>query len=417
MLQTTVLFIGYVWPEPTSSAAGSRMLQLLQFFKNQGATVVFSSPAKKSDHVHNLTSEGIQQKEIELNNASFDDFIKELQPTVVVFDRYMMEEQFGWRVAEHAPNALRILDTEDLHFLRNERKNALKQDKDVTNDALLNSELAKRELASIFRCDLSLIISETEMKLLQEVFNVDEKLLCYLPFLLPKQIEIEQSQERIPKGYTEKEDFIFIGNFIHAPNWDAVLALKETVWPIIRKYLPKAKLHIYGAYATEKVYNLHNEKEGFIVHGWAENAFEVIQNARVMLAPIRFGAGLKGKLVEAMQMQTPSVTTAVGAEGINGSYPWNGFIFNNPIDFAHASVALYTQEEQWQQAVKNGNRILNMRFDASVHKLNLKTAIDSILEDLQAHRTHNFIGSMLMQQTTQASKYLSKWIEVKNRSK
>jgi len=408
MINKTILFIGYVWPEPTSSAAGSRMLQLIHFFKNLGAKVVFSSPAKQSVHVHNLLSEGVQQKEIELNNTSFDDFLKDLQPEIVVFDRYMMEEQFGWRVAEHAPNAMRILDTEDLHFLRNERQKSLKGSADITNDVLLNSELAKRELASIYRCDVSLIISEVEMKLLKEVFKVDEKLLCYLPFLLPQKKENMFS-------FQQKEDFIFIGNFIHAPNWDAVLALKETVWPIIRKELPKAKLHIYGAYATEKVYNLHNEKENFLVHGWAENSFEVIQKARIMLAPLRFGAGLKGKLLEAMQAQTPSVTTSVGAEGINGNYNWNGFIFDNPMDFAHASVALYLEEEQWQQAVKNGNRILNMRFDASVHKLNFKTTLDIISEDINAHRTSNFIGSMLLQQTTQACKYLSKWIEEKNK--
>lgn len=408
MIGSKVLFIGYVWPEPNSSAAGSRMLQLIDFFKSTGSKVTFSSPAKKGTHVFDLETIGVHQQEIELNNGSFDTFLEKLEPTIVVFDRYMMEEQFGWRVAEHAPNALRILDTEDLHFLRYERELALKGKSKADKNALLNSERAKRELAAIYRCDLTLIISEVEMDILKEVFQVDEKLLLYLPFL----IKISEKKE-IP--LEDKQDFIFIGNFIHAPNWDAVLALKETVWPLIKKELPKAKLHVYGAYATEKVYNLNNSAEGFLVHGWAEDAVEVISKAKVMLAPLRFGAGLKGKLVEAMQCNTPSVTTTIGAEGINGSYNWNGFIYDNPLDFAYAAVSLYTEESKWRQAVKNGHKILNMRFDVSVHKLNLKTAIDSIQEELEQHRTTNFIGSMLLQQTTQASKYMSKWIEAKNK--
>ncbi|MCM5663305.1 glycosyltransferase family 4 protein [Galbibacter mesophilus] len=409
MYKKTALFIGYVWPEPNSSAAGSRMLQLLRFFKEQDYEVVFSSPAKKGTHMFDIESEGIQQKEIMLNNNSFDEFVKELNPAVVIFDRYMMEEQFGWRVAENCPETIRILDTEDLHFLRKERQKALKGKSAVDETSLLKSELAQRELASIYRCDVSLIISEVEMDLLKSTFKVPDELLHYLPFMIDK----SNSSNIL---FEDKEDFIFIGNFLHEPNWDAALALKETVWPLIKKQLPKAKLNIYGAYATEKVYNLHNEKEGFLVHGWAENAEKELSKSRILLAPLRFGAGLKGKLIEAMQVGTPSVTTDVGAEGINGEFNWSGFIFNNPIDFANAAVALYTAEEEFRQAVKNGNRILEMRFDAAVHKQFFKTKLKELQNNLAQHRTENFIGSMLQQQTTQASKYLSKWIEAKNKN-
>ena len=131
-----------------------------------------------------LNSLGIDEVSIELNNSSFDDFIQELKPTIVVFDRFMMEEQFGWRVAENCPNALRILDTEDLHFLRKVRHQQYKRREVFTNEALLNSEDTKREIASILRCDLSLIISTFEMSLLTSVFKIDEEILYYLPFLL-----------------------------------------------------------------------------------------------------------------------------------------------------------------------------------------------------------------------------------------
>ena len=190
-----VLIVGYVWVEPNSSAAGSRMLQLIEQFLEQGFKVTFASPSQKSEKATSLNSLGIDEVSIELNNTSFDDFIKELQPTIVLFDRFMMEEQFGWRVAENCPNAIRILDTEDLHFLRKTRHQQLKKGERFTNEALLKSDDAKREIASILRCDLTLIISTYEMDLLKSVFKVDEKILCYLPFLLNKIDELS------PKKY------------------------------------------------------------------------------------------------------------------------------------------------------------------------------------------------------------------------
>ncbi|MDG3582012.1 MULTISPECIES: glycosyltransferase [Galbibacter] len=413
LVNKKVLFIGYVWPEPTSSAAGSRILQLIRFFMDANCQITFASPAKHGEHMHDLTSEGVQQKKIELNSASFDEFIIELQPDVVVFDRYMMEEQFGWRIAEHCPNALRILDTEDLHFLRDARRLALKDENNAGDLKLLENNLAKREIASIYRCDISLIISEAEHALLTGLFKIDKKLLCHLPFLLDENLNELQKKWL---AWEEKQDFIFIGNFIHAPNWDAVLALKETVWPHIKRKLPDAKLHIFGAYAGDKVHNLNNKKDGFLVHGWAKNAKKEFQKAKVCLAPLRFGAGLKGKLVEAMLYGTPSVTTTIGAEGINGNFPWNGAVFDNPEAFVQAAVDLYqNKNNSWEEARKNGATILKHRFDGQKHKELLKTSITGILQNLTGHRTQNFTGAMLMQQTVQASKYMSKWIMEKNK--
>ena len=133
MTQQQVLIIGYVWVEPNSSAAGSRMLQLIEQFLKQNWKVTFASPAQKSETAASLNSLGVDEVSIELNNTSFDYFVKDLKPTIVLFDRFMMEEQFGWRVAENCPNAVRILDTEDLHFLRKTRHQQLKKRRRIYN--------------------------------------------------------------------------------------------------------------------------------------------------------------------------------------------------------------------------------------------------------------------------------------------
>ena len=159
-------------------------MQLISIFKKNGYRIIFSSPAQNSDFMVDLEEFGVEKQSIELNNSSFDIFVKELNPSIVLFDRFMMEEQFGWRVAENCPEALRLLDTEDLHCLRLARQKAFKENRTFTNDDLLDEEVAKREIASILRSDISFMISEIEMELLQSVFKIDTSLLYYLPLLL-----------------------------------------------------------------------------------------------------------------------------------------------------------------------------------------------------------------------------------------
>ena len=123
---TKVLVIGYVWPEPRSSAAGGHMMQILETFLTQGWDITFSSPAALGEHKADLQVLGIKECAIELNNSSFDDFVRELAPDIVLFDRFMMEEQFGWRVEKCCPDALRVLETSDLQSLRDARQQQLK---------------------------------------------------------------------------------------------------------------------------------------------------------------------------------------------------------------------------------------------------------------------------------------------------
>jgi hypothetical protein len=103
-----LLIIGFVWPEPKSSAAGSRMMQLISFFKSQEYQITFASACSKSDNAFDLGTIGVDTVNIELNHSSFDDFITTLNPNIVMFDRFMSEEQFGWRVTEHCPNDMKI---------------------------------------------------------------------------------------------------------------------------------------------------------------------------------------------------------------------------------------------------------------------------------------------------------------------
>lgn len=405
-----LLVIGLVWPEPKSSAAGSRMLQLIEHFLKQGFDITFVSAAKTSPNTFDLSQLGICTQTIRLNHSSFDDFISKLNPNVVLFDRFMTEEQYGWRVAEQCPNALRVLDTEDFHALRKGREMAVNQNTELTTK-LLQNNTAKREIASIYRCDLSLIISEAEIEILTSQFKIDKSLLYYLPFLLTPLSEETISQS---PTFEERQHFITIGNFLHPPNYDAVLYLKQTIWPLISKALPKAELHIYGAYESQKVTQLHNEKEKFLIKGFAEDVNSVMQKAKICLAPLRYGAGLKGKLIDSMQNGTPCVMSNIAAEGMFGNLEPNGFAEDNIEMFAKKAVELYSIEALWKEKATKGFKVLNIRFNKSDFANELDTCISQLQNHLKLHRQNNFIGQVLQHQTLQSTKYLSKWIEEKN---
>lgn len=403
-----LLIIGFVWPEPISSAAGGRMMQLISMFKKQGFAITFASPAQDSDFMVSLADFGVDKVSIELNDSSFDLFLKELQPNVVLFDRFMIEEQFGWRVAENCPDAIRILDTEDLHCLRLARQNAFKAKRTFEVLDLLQEEVAKREIASILRSDVSLMVSEYEMEVLHSIFKIDASLLYYLPLVV-------DSVDRNPLSFNQRKNFVFIGNFLHEPNWNAVQHLKESIWLLIKKQLPFAVLEIYGAYPSQKVFQLHNEKEGFLIKGRAEDAKEVISKARLLLAPLRFGAGIKGKLLEAMEYGTPSVTTLIGAESMRADLDWNGCIKDDPQQFAAAAVQLYQDEIIWKQSQQNGFEIIKQRYLKELFEDEFAEKLSFLKLNLEKHRKNNFLGQMLYHHTMQSTKYMSRWIEEKNK--
>jgi len=454
-----VLFVGLVWPEPTSTAAGQNILSYINLFISNGYEVTFACAADKSEHSARLTTIGVKEQSITLNDSSFDTFVCRYAPNITVFDRFISEEQFGWRVSLSAPECMKILDCEDLHFLRDARHQAYKDTnkRNVTADmpeqanSYLYSDICKRELASILRCDLSILLSDYECQLLTKVFAIPKTILHYCAFLLP------ESTVKSTKSYAQRIDFVSIGSFRHAPNWDAVLTLKQKIWPAIHQVLPSARCHIYGSYLTPKAKQLENKQQGFLVHGYAQDAKEVIGNARVLLAPLNFGAGIKGKLVDAMQCSTPSVTTEIGAEGLlpktkgdNGkcgldasniiamprsdakdvtdlvdqpsdqSDLWPGAINNiqsSTKAFVQSSIALYSNKNTWTLASNRSQPVYSSRFNYAQQSKQLMHCIEVIMSNLTKHRQQHFLGQVMQHHTINSAKYMSQWIEVKTRLK
>jgi len=408
-----VLIIASVWPEPESSGAGLRMMQYIHLFRQQGWTVTVASTAAASEYMADLDAYSVQRVTVAVNDAAFDIFIADLKPDLVLFDRFSMEEQFGWRVEQICPHALRMLETIDLHCLRHARHLQFKRQPavihDVANQDLYN-DVAVREIASMYRSDLSILTSNDEMDVLQERFALPPEIIHLCPFMF----DTQQLHDSSP-AFEQRQHFMAIGNFRHAPNWDAVLWLKQTIWPLIRTQLPQAELHVYGSYAPPKAMALHHPASGFHVLGRADDVDTVMQQSRICLAPLRFGAGIKTKLADAMRNGTPSITTSVGAEGMTGGHGWPGTITDDTKAFADAAVVLYQQRERWQQAQSHGFDMFRYQFDIKINGDALIQRLKHILNHIESHRRDNFYGAMLRHHQHRSTEFMSRWIEAKNK--
>lgn len=394
------LIIGKVWPEPTSTAAGRRTCDVIRALQLGYWQVHFASAAQRGEHALDLEAIGVTTHEIAVNDAAFDPWVEILAPQVVIFDRFMTEEQFGWRVAQRCPETVRVLDTSDLHSLRFAREQVIK-----SGEALkLKHDIALREIAAIYRSDLTLMISEFEMEILVDEFGINRSLLAYWPF------SIELSDERVLFG--NRKDFILIGSYLHTPNLDAARWCKAKIWPLIRQQLPEAELHCYGSYGERYAAELHAPKSGFFFKGRAEDALATMSLYRVNLAPLRYGAGLKGKVFDGFQTGTPTVMTPIAAEGICMNLGW---AHTSAEDFANAALQLYREPEAWRTRQCEERALCQDRFNSADWLPRLAAIIQSAIGERVQLREQNFIGKILRHHQHRSTEFMSRWIELKNK--
>lgn len=398
------LYIAKIWPEPLSTAAGRRVLDVLATLQLRGE-VHLASTAQRTVFSDDLTQRGVTCHDITVNDDGFDDWLTALAPDCVVFDRFMTEEQFGWRVAQHCPSAIRVLDTCDLHCLREARAKQCRQGGELD----LFNDVALREVAALMRCDLGLMISSYERQLLEQSFAIAPDYLHVTPFMLTP-----LRQATLSPSFAERQHLVMIGNFHHEPNWDAVRWLHGH-WSQWRQYFPAGtEVHIYGAYDSHKVWQLHQPETGFVIKGRASDAIETLSRYRVNLAYLRFGAGIKGKVADAWLAGTPSVASAIAAEGMHDGQDWGSAICDDPQDWIAEVSRLYRDEAAWQSAVRQGRKVAEHCHNTAQQRHALLSRLEAIMDDIDRHRHRHLWGRLLAQQQFRASEYFSRWITIKN---
>jgi len=175
-------------------------------------------------------------------------------------------------------------------------------------------------------------------------------------------------------------------------------------------------MRVYGAHLDGKpqVQRLDDPEAGFHIAGFAES-LDVLADARVLLAPVRFGAGIKTKVLDAFWHGTPAVTTGVGSEGIGGATgAWGGRgDANTAAEFADAAVELHEGREMWERCALRGRAILREEFDEESNLAVVETAVRSKLDRLAEARARDFTGQMLWLDTLSSKEYMARWIELK----
>lgn len=413
------LIFSTVWPEPDSSAAGVRQMQWIRILSGAFERVTLISPSRMKNEgdwgVAGYPS-NVSLHSLELNRSGNENWIAETGATLVLFDRFILEEQFGHLVYENLPDALCLLETQDLHFLRRLREVA-KDPSDagvIGPQARYETDTALREIASIQRVDHSFLVSSFESRLLREVFQMGPGKQSWLPFFY--------ENPRLPGAGTpfeERSGFVWIGNFRHAPNADGLRWLKREIWPEIKKRQPSAKLRVYGAYPSQEFSAWNSDsRSGIEVPGQVRELDEVFKNARVNLATLRFGAGVKGKLFEGFRGGVPAVTTPVGAEGLAADsfdLDFPGVISGDARAIAEGAVLLHEDQSLWLE--KSGRalrRMVEIHSEESVLP-GWVERVQELLEKKKAGVLPLFQSRLMRHELNSSRKYFSKWIEEKEK--
>ncbi len=401
-MKRAVLFV-YVWPEPYSSAAGVRTLQIAKHLGSLEYEVTLISPCKENDASAHWRKMGYATLSCPSNQRSALAAYAQLNPAVVLYDRFVMEEQFGWQARESWPQALHLIDTQDLHHVRRYREQlnakgssiaAVKALRDWQPDLDFD-----RELSSLYRADACLVVSSWEREwLLARGFPAERVFTC--PFS-PQ----NETSQRLPFG--ERKDFLFLGNFRHPPNLDAVRWL-VSFWPKLHS-ATGATLNLIGAYPPQEISQLQ-KSPSIRVRGNESNIEPYLKSAIALCAPLRFGAGIKGKILEAWSYGTPVLGTSIAFEGMC-SLPG----LDNEESWISEAINLSHHEGVWHAASDQASVNAKAFAFAKHHQI-----WQEILTQGQKHRENwrnHPVTRMLLFHQNQSYKYFSLWIEEKNKGK
>ncbi len=258
------------------------------------------------------------------------------------------------------PHAKTLFVTVDLHFLRLEREARLTGDATTLARA---RETARRELDIISRCDLSAVISDAEYSLIRSL--APEARLSHLPII--RQIPGRR------QAFAARSGVAFIGGYRHPPNVDAVTSFVEQTWPSIRTALPETSLYIVGPDAPPALRNVKADGVEFV--GYVPDLADILDRVRLTVAPLRFGAGQKGKIVSSLSYGVPVVCSALAGEGMGLADEVNCLIRDDPAGFAEAVVRLYQSEQLWTRLSDAGLRLVTEEFSMSRGRAALSGAL------------------------------------------
>ncbi len=347
------LVIDAVTPMPDQDSGSVRMAALLELMVEEGWLVSFapSNLCWEGDYARALQHRGIElltrrggidlQAWLACHGADLD---------LVMVSRHYVLESLLPSLRRWCPNARLVFDTVDLHYLRQQRQ------AELDGRAALRA-LAERtrvsELGLVRAADITLVVSPFEQRLLNEaVPAADVRVLS----------NIHTLAEPGPR-WDERRDLLFVGGFQHPPNVDAAEWLIAEILPRARRQLPELRLHLVGSQMPDQL--RHCGAEGVVVHGFVPELAPLLRSCRVSIAPLRYGAGVKGKVNQAMAWGLPVVATPLACEGMYLEHGRDVLVGSSAEALAAAVVRLHEDEQLWQALAEAGRANVAKHFSAA----------------------------------------------------
>jgi glycosyltransferase involved in cell wall biosynthesis len=337
-----ILVIDHHVPMPDRDSGSLRMFQILKLLHALGHRVTFvpDNLARSQPYTRDLQKRGIE--------VVYHPYFKRVRDylaahgcelDVVVLSRCQFARKHIPDVRSYAPQSRIIFDTVDLHFVREAGEARVTGDRNIERKA---QETEKLEYELIDQSDETWVVSKSEQRLLKEKWP-------------DKPIEVVSNIVDVlgsKNPFSRRRDLLFIGSFQHSPNVDAVLFFAQQIFPLIEPRLRDAKFYIIGDNAPPEIVALANEK--IVVTGLQRDARPFFDSVKLSVAPLRFGAGVKGKINQSMAFGVPVVATSTAVDGTELRDGEEILVADEPQDFAETLIELYESEELWNRLSENG---------------------------------------------------------------
>ena len=355
---------------PEQDGGSLRMFNFLQILRQMGNKATFvADNLQRNRHTEILESLGIENlHRPQINNIAR--FLKQRSAAYddVILSRLAVAEKYIDLIKKYAPGTKVIFDTVDLHYLRVEREALTKADNNLKR---LAAKCKKRELAVARKAHATLVVSPVEKQILKKE--------C------PRiRIEVVSNIHEIHArggGFPNRRGLLFIGGFSHTPNVDAVFFFVRNIFPLVEKALPDVRFHILGSNIPDEISRLANLR--ILVHGFVQDVGPFFNTCKVSVAPLRFGAGVKGKINQSQSYGVPVVATSLAVEGMQLEHGKSVLVADTPEKFAEAIVSVYTNENLWNRLSQNGIKNLEEHFSFNSARTSLQSLFNPVPMETQ----------------------------------
>ncbi len=348
---------------PDHDSGSLRMFNVLKILQTLGYKVTFL-PANM--HYHEKYTPQMQAMGIECQYVpyihSVEKYLQEFgqQFETVILSRADYAEKYIDEVKRSCPHARIIFDTVDLHFLREQREAELTGDKHLAESAAMRKV---QELTIARKADTTLVVSPVELELFkQEAPEINVGLLS----------NIHQTFST-GKSFTEREHMLFIGNFEHPPNSDAMLYFLNQIFPLVHAQNPDIKLLIVGGHVPASI--KARASDHVIITGFVKDIEQLFNDIRISIAPLRYGAGVKGKINSSMSFGVPMVVSPIAAEGMNLEHEKDILIAEQPEDVASEILRLYSDQDLWKKLSDAGKHNIDEHFSFATAEAQLRAVL------------------------------------------